>query len=144
MTISNSESHNSAFNSADVVTILPNDEELFGLPNEVYELPFNLLNEPSELIDSLNNSYNVLVNNGYNVAIDSNVEANNGNANLFSAISNVKNADYTNSTNKTPNKSSVAKTIDNQSKGSSFNYLWILLLIAIFAGAGVLIKQYKN
>ena len=154
-----------AFNSADVVTILPNDEELFGLPNEVYELPFSLLNEPSgglidspndevlfgllnepseRLIDSPNNSYNVLVNNEYNVAIDSNVEANNENTNLFSAISNVENSDHTNSTNKTPNKSSVAKTIDNQSNGSSFNYLWILLLIAIFAGAGVLIKQYKN
>jgi hypothetical protein len=56
----------------------------------------------------------------------------------------VENAVYTNFTNKTPINSSVAKTIDNQSNGSSFNYLWVLLLIVIFAGAGVLIKQYKN
>ena len=105
----------------------------------------SLLNEPyGGLIDSLNNSYNVLVNNEYNVAIDSNVEANNGNTNLFSVISNVENSDYSNSSNKTPNNSSVAKTIGNQSNGSGFNYLWVLLLIVIFAGAGVLIKQYKN
>ena len=81
--------------------------------------------------------FNVVTNNDYNVD-------NNGNTNLFNVISNVENADYTNSSNKTPNNSSVAKTIGNQSNGSGFNYLWVLLLIVIFAGAGVLIKQYKN
>jgi predicted outer membrane repeat protein len=141
-----------AFNSADVMAILPDDEKLFDLPNEVYELPFGLFNEPYEGVidshDSLNvpnDSYNVVINKNYNIALNSNhVGVNNGNANMFSVISNVENADYTNSTNKTQNNSSVAKTIGNQSNDSSFNYLWILLLIAIFAGAGVLIKQYKN
>jgi hypothetical protein len=128
-----------AFNSTDVVNTLSNNEELFGLPNEPYGgFIDSLNNSPNTLIDS----YNVLVNNEHNVAMDSNVEANNVNANLFNVISNVEN--YTNSTNKTPNDNTVAKTIGDQPNGSSFNYFWILLLIVIFAGVGVLIKQYKN
>ncbi|WP_295594911.1 right-handed parallel beta-helix repeat-containing protein [uncultured Methanobrevibacter sp.] len=106
--------------------------------NQVLELDvLATVNDFQHRHENASNSANVVTNNDYNVD-------NNGNTNLFSVISNVENADYTNSSNKTPNNSSVAKTIGNQSNGSGFNYLWVLLLIVIFAGAGVLIKQYKN
>ena len=140
---SNTFQYSEEYDTGDAITIFPNDEEPFDLPNDEYEVPFDSPNEVHELpFDSLDssNALNAPVNNEYDV--DGYI--NNGNAILFGVISNVENTNHANSSNETPNNGSVAKTIDNQSNGSSFNYLWILLLIVIFAGAGVLIKQYKN
>ncbi|WP_407432490.1 right-handed parallel beta-helix repeat-containing protein [Methanobrevibacter sp.] len=121
--------------ASDILTVVAKDRYGAGgdLSNEADE---GLIDSPKDSSNALIDSYNAPVNNRYNVDGNSN--------NLFGVISDVENTNYANSSNKTQNNSSVAKTIDNQSNGSSFNYLWILLLIVIFAGAGVLIKQYKN
>ena len=88
------------------------------------------------------NSNKVSVDGYYNVGFDSEyASVNNGNTNPLDGINNVNN---TNSTNKTPNNNTVTKTIDNNSNGGNFNYLWVLLAIVIVAGAVVLIRKYKN
>ena len=92
------------------------------------------------------NSNKVSVDGYYNVGFDSEYASvinnvNNGNTNPLDGINNVNN---TNSTNKTPNNNTVTKTIDNNSNGGNFNYLWVLLAIVIVAGAVVLIRKYKN
>ena len=67
----------------------------------------------------------------------------NTNTNLLDVNSDVNDTNVTNSTDKTPDNASVAKTTNNQSNGG-FNYLWIVLALVIVAGAAVLIKKYKN